>query len=66
MTQHQEHTVTGFSDKYNVTVLIYFEEYSNINEAIQREKQIKNWHRSWKLNQIKTTNPELKDLLNNL
>jgi len=42
--------------------LVYFEEFNHIEEAIQREKQLKNWHTDWKLNLIKSTNPRLKDL----
>ncbi|MEL7833962.1 GIY-YIG nuclease family protein [Fodinibius sp. Rm-B-1B1-1] len=51
-----------FTSKYNLKILLYFEEYPNINEAIEREKQLKNWHRKWKFNLIKKSNPELKDL----
>jgi putative endonuclease len=54
-----------FSAKYNLTVLLYFEEYLNINEAIEREKQLKNWHREWKFNLIRESNPELKELFEN-
>jgi len=53
-----------FTAKYNLKVLLYFEEYTNIEEAIEREKQLKNWHREWKFNLIKKSNPKLKDLLN--
>lgn len=53
-----------FTAKYNLKVSLYFEEYPNIEEAIEREKQLKNWHREWKFNLIKKSNPELKDLLN--
>jgi putative endonuclease len=45
-----------------VKKLVYLEEYSDINEAIKREKQLKNWHRDWKLNLIKKVNPEFNDL----
>jgi len=48
--------------KYNITDLIYFEEYSAINEAIRREKQLKNWHHGWKFNLVKGLNPKLKTL----
>jgi len=41
---------------------MYYEEYSNINDAIAREKNLKNWHREWKINLIRKENPELKDL----
>ena len=41
---------------------MYLEEYNNINEAIKREKQLKNWHREWKINLIKKVNPEPNDL----
>lgn len=51
-----------FTAKYNLNVLLYYEKYPNLREAIEREKQLKNWHREWKLNLIKETNPELEDL----
>lgn len=51
-----------FTKKYKVRYLVYFEKFPNINEAIQREKQLKNWHHKWKLNLIKKANPTLKDL----
>ena len=62
MYEHKNKLVKGFTSKYNLKHLVYFEEFSNINETIKREKQLKNWHRDWKLNLIKSINPELKDL----
>ncbi|WP_336128348.1 hypothetical protein [Mesoflavibacter sp. CH_XMU1422-2] len=41
-----------FTKKYNLKDLIYFEKFSNINQAISREKQLKNWRKDWKLNLI--------------
>lgn len=61
--EHRNHLVKGFSDKYNLNKLIYFEEYRDVNTALAREKQLKNWHRDWKLNLIRSINPEFKDLL---
>jgi len=60
--EHKNHLNNGFTDKYHCTDLLYFEEFWEIAAAIQREKQLKNWHREWKINLIKETNPELKDL----
>jgi len=60
--EHKNGLIKGFSKKYKLTKLIYFEQYNNINEAIKREKQLKNWHRLWKINLIKEINPFLKDL----
>ncbi len=51
-----------FSAKYNLKILLYFEKYPNIDRAIEREKQLKNWHREWKFNLIKKKNSDLKDL----
>lgn len=51
-----------FTSKYNVKDLVYFEEFSDMNEAINREKQLKNWHHDWKINLIKENNPKLKTL----
>lgn len=61
--EHRQEFVDGFSKKYKLKKLVYFEECSNINDAIAREKQLKNWHRQWKINLIKSINPGLKDLL---
>ncbi len=61
--EHKQSLAKGFSEKYHLKKLIYFEEYPNINEAITREKQLKNWHREWKINLIKSVNPNLEDLL---
>ncbi len=52
----------SFSKKYKTTKLVYFEEYSDVNEAIRREKKLKNWHRDWKINLIKEKNPRYRDL----
>jgi len=60
--EHKAGLIEGFTKKYRVKKLVYLEEYSDINEAIKREKQLKNWHRDWKLNLIKKVNPEFNDL----
>lgn len=60
--QHKNHQYEGFTDKYNCTKLVYYEECNDIKAAITREKQFKNWHRDWKNNLIKQINPEWKDL----
>ncbi|MDZ7683229.1 MAG: GIY-YIG nuclease family protein [Fodinibius sp.] len=59
---HKHGEGSKFSAKYNLEILLYYEKYPNIGEAIEREKQLKNWHRDWKLNLIKETNPDLEDL----
>jgi len=63
--EHQQELVDGFSKKYKLKKLVYFEEYNDIKEALIREKQLKNWHRNWKVNLIKETNPKFKNLLEN-
>jgi len=60
--QHKEKLVKGFTSRYNVDKLVYYEIFEDISEAISREKQIKNWHKDWKWNLIKEKNPELLDL----
>ena len=62
--EHQLKVKSGFTSKYNVSKLIYLEEYSDIKQAIAREKQLKNWHRQWKINLIKKTNPNFENLIN--
>lgn len=67
LTRLEEHRqgserASKFAAKYKCKYLIHYEEYELITEAIEREKQLKNWHHEWKLNLIKSTNPELEDL----
>ena len=63
MWEHRNGSINNsFSKKYKLTKLLYYENYYDINQAIQREKQLKNWHRQWKINQIKTLNPNFHDL----
>jgi putative endonuclease len=52
----------SFSTKYNLNQLLYWKISNNIDSAIAREKQIKNWKKEWKINLIKTNNPNFKDL----
>lgn len=60
--EHKEKLVEGFTKKYNVTKLVYFETYDSIEEAILREKQIKAGSRAKKKALIESTNPDYKDL----
>lgn len=55
-----------FTKKYNATILPYYEGFEPYSDAIQREKQLKNWQKDWKWNIVKLSNPELKDLYLNL
>jgi len=52
----------SFTAKYNCNILVYFEQFSTIEEAIGKEKQLKNWKRSWKINLINSENPNWEDL----
>lgn len=60
--EHQNGLVDGFTKKYNCKKLVYFEQYGNIDEAIRREKQLKNWKREWKMDLIQKTNPNFDDI----
>ena len=60
--EHKNKLLKGFTKKYNVNKLVYFEQTSDINEAIKREKILKKWNREWKIELIKKQNPEFKDL----
>jgi putative endonuclease len=60
--QHKNKTFWWFTAKYKVNKLVYFEEFSDINEAIASEKKLKNWHREWKENLIEKDNPKWIDL----
>lgn len=60
--EHKYGLGSKFTKKYHVKHLVYFESYKYINDAITREKELKKWRREKKINLIKTTNPEMKDL----
>jgi putative endonuclease len=60
--EHREGLVEGFTDRYAVKQLVHFEEYGDIQLAIQREKRLKKWKRDWKLRLIEKSNPDWKDL----
>lgn len=60
--EHKNKMVEGFTEKYNLVKLVYYEETSDIRSALAREKQLKNWHRSWKINLINSFNPSWKGL----
>ncbi|KPJ67331.1 MAG: hypothetical protein AMJ43_05280 [Coxiella sp. DG_40] len=60
--QHKNGFVNGFSEKYDVHMLIYYEQFSSIYSAISREKQLKHWRRKWKLELIERNNPNWRDL----
>ncbi len=60
--QHKEGFVAGFTRKYKVHTLVWYEVHSDIIAAITREKQIKEWPRNWKVNLIQSTNPGWLDL----
>lgn len=62
--EHKTNIVDGFTKKYHVHQLVYFEIHSNIYEAITREKQIKRWNRQWKINLIEEHNPQWINLTN--
>lgn len=64
--EHKNKLVEGFTKKYNLDKLIYYEVTNDIQSALEREKQLKNWHRDWKINLIKSFNPMWNDLSNNL
>ncbi|MEK7125558.1 MAG: GIY-YIG nuclease family protein [Patescibacteria group bacterium] len=64
--QHRNGLVEGFTKEYKVNRLVYFEEYSDIREALPREKQLKRWKRSWKIELVEKNNPTWRDLYNDL
>ena len=60
--EHRKGIVEGFSKKYGLHVLVYCEETPSIDDAIAREKQLKNWRRQWKINLIESVNPKWSNL----
>ncbi len=60
--QHIHNEGSAFVKKYRLYDLVYYEHHDQIGFAIDREKQLKNWHKDWKINLIKSANPEMRDL----
>ncbi len=60
--QHKNNLADGFTKKYNVHMLVWFESTPDITEAIKKEKQLKKWKRQWKLELIEKENPDWRDL----
>jgi putative endonuclease len=60
--QHKEDAVEGFTKKYGVHTLVYYELHDEMENAIVREKRLKKWNRAWKLRLIEEKNPEWNDL----
>lgn len=60
--EHKNKITKGFSSKYCLTKLVQYELTDSIESAIEREKQLKRWHRQWKINLIKENNPQFIDL----
>src|SRR5258708_3914934 len=60
--QHKQHAFPGFTEKYNVTNLVYFETYDDVHRAIAREKELKGWRREKKITLIESQNPKWRDL----
>jgi putative endonuclease len=66
VNEHRQKLQPSFTQKYNVSRLVYFEQTESVEAAILREKQMKRWNRAWKLELIEKGNPEWKDLAENL
>ena len=60
--EHKSKFVRGFTKKYDVVKLVYYEQYDDIENAIQREKRLKKWNRQWKIRLIEEKNPNWDDL----
>jgi putative endonuclease len=60
--QHRNDEVKGFTSRYRVYRLVRFEQFETMHEAISREKQLKRWHRQWKISLIESENPQWVDL----
>ena len=60
--QHKSDLVEGFTKKYQVHTLVYYEQHADMQAAITREKQLKKWNRAWKIELIEKANPQWRDL----
>jgi putative endonuclease len=66
MSEHKAKLVPGFTRKYGVDKLVYFEEYASVLEARARERSLKRWQRAWKIALIEKMNPQWRDLTDEL
>jgi len=66
VNEHKNKLIKGFTEKYNVNKLVFFEQTEEVMSALKREKQLKNWHRQWKINLINSFNPNWEDLYSTL
>jgi putative endonuclease len=64
--EHRNSLVDGFTKKYNLNILVYFEVFESVEDAILREKRLKRWNRQWKLELIEKFNPKWTDLFKEL
>lgn len=64
--EHKNNLIPGFTAKYSIHTLVYYESHRDIESAIRREKQMKKWNRKWKLNLIEAGNPDWNDLYEEL
>ncbi len=64
--EHRNGYIKGFTSRYNVHRLVWFEHFSDVTEAIAREKRLKKWNRAWKLRLIEAGNPNWQDLYETL
>jgi putative endonuclease len=62
VNEHKTDAVRGFTSRYGVHLLVWFESYDDVTNAIEREKELKKWRREWKVNLIERSNPEWVDL----
>ncbi len=60
--EHKTKQVKGFTSKYSINLLVYYEQHHNYDEAFERERQLKKWNRKWKLELIEKSNPDWEDL----
>ncbi|GAB5382841.1 MAG: GIY-YIG nuclease family protein [Aliiglaciecola sp.] len=60
--QHRTSEIKGFTKRYNLTQLVYYEVHQSLYEAISREKRLKKWNRAWKIRLIEKNNPDWEDL----
>jgi putative endonuclease len=60
--QHKNKIIKGFTSRYNVKLLVWYEGYDALTSAIEREKELKKWRREWKINLIELDNPNWDDL----